>query len=97
MLTPPEANENDEAPKRSEAVFVTDRLSERAGNWERLISFHYEGESYDYALGAMTRPGSWSGPMTEADARRTLYGPKVDDELRTVFLKEVSLDMTRPH
>ena len=35
--------------------------------------------------------------VTEADARRRLYGPKVDTELRKAFLNEVSLDMTRPH
>lgn len=97
MLQPPEKT-NDE-PKRSEAVHITDCLRERAGNWERLITFHYEGEAYDYMFAALPAvPGwSWSRPMTEADARRKLYGPKVDDELRTVFLKEVQLEMTRPH
>ena len=97
MLTPPPETP-DEAPKRSEAVHITDTLRERAGNWERVITFNYEGEAYDYALAALPGiPGMWSGPVTEEDARRRLYGPKVDDELRNVFLKEVSLDMTRPH
>ena len=36
-------------------------------------------------------------PMTEAEARRKLFGPKVDAELARVFLNEVALDMTRPH
>lgn len=94
----PEPEVNDKTPKRSEAVFVTDRLQARAGNWERLIGFHYEGEVYDYSLAAIpATPGNWAGPMTEEDARRKLYSPRIDDELRTVFLKEVQLDMTRPH
>ena len=97
MLQPPETPD-DKTPKRSEAVHVTDSLRERAGNWERIITFNYEGEAYDYALAAIPAvPGGWSGPMTEADARRKLYSPKIEDELRTVFLKEVTLDMTRPH
>lgn len=94
----PEPEINDKEPKRSEAVFVTDRIAEIAGKWERIISFHFEGEVYDYVLAAVPLPGSsWSGQMNEAEARRRLYSPKIDDELRTVFLKEVPLDMTRPH
>ncbi len=87
----------DEAPKRSEAVYITDSLRERAGNWERIISFHYEGEAFDYALGLVPKEGEWATEVTEADARRRLYGPKVDTELRKAFLNEVILDMTRPH
>lgn len=92
MLNPPEppAPKADEAPKRSEAVFKVDHLEKSPNSWTREITYFFEGEEYQYALEALTA-------RTEEDARRVLYDPKPSKEAEAAFLKEVQLDMTRPH
>jgi hypothetical protein len=92
MLTPPSLPpEADPAPKRSEAVFTTDRLQQLPGGWTREVTFMFDGEDYQYSLVARHNLG------TEQDARKVLYGPTPDKELQSAFLREVRLDMTRPH
>lgn len=109
LLPPPHEAEEPDDEKRTEAVFVVTRLIEERGIWKRITTYWYDGDDFEYALEAVPAnpfPGAFSGggplfqqspPMTEAEARRKLFGLKVDEELARVFLSEVSLDMTRPH
>jgi hypothetical protein len=89
-LTPPPAAPEAEATKRSEAVFRADRLEKRNDTWTRFATYCFEGDEYEYGLESFSA-------RTEVDARRTLYGAKPQTELDTVFLRDVRLDMTRPH
>lgn len=89
MLTPP-ASEAPQAPKRSEAVFIADRLEQDETKWTRIVTYFYEGDSFEYGIESLSA-------RTEEDARRVCYSPKVNNELHSVFLRDVRLDMTRPH
>lgn len=96
MLTPPTppAPPDDvpevTEPKRSEAVFVLDRLTQQPTGWLRETSFWFEGDEFWYGLHAPKA-------HTAEDARRVLYGEQPTKELRELFLRDVRLDMTRPH
>jgi hypothetical protein len=98
MLQPPSQppEKPDAAPKRSEAVFKTDQLLEHP-TWKRVTTFWFEGEDYQYVLEAIPTVPGFQLSMTEAEARRKLFGPHVDADIQRVFLSEVALDMTRPH
>lgn len=89
MLTPP-APETPPASKRSEAVFIADRLDHTPDGWVRITTFCFEGEIFEYALEAPSA-------RSEEDARRIMYASRPNQELEQMFLKHVSLDMTRPH
>lgn len=89
MLNPP-TPEVEEDTKRSEAVFRAERLEQQPGGWTREVTFFFDGEDYAYGLQA-------SRARTEEEARRVLYGSKPNDELNACFLRDVHLDMTRPH
>lgn len=75
--------------KRSEAVFIAERLELRPGGWTREVVYVFEGEEYAYRLHTDT--------ATESEARRKLYDPRTNAELHTVFLRDVHLDMLRKH
>lgn len=91
MLTPPKPKDDHEATKRSEAVFRAERMEkEPTGEWAREVVYFFEGDEYPYTIVAFKA-------TTEAEARRILYDDKPTKELQSAFLRDVRLDMTRPH
>jgi hypothetical protein len=103
LLPPPQEPGKPDDEKRTEAVSIDTRLIEERGTWKRITTYWYDGEDFQYSLEALPMnqfpggPAYYQPPMTEAEARRKLFGPKVDLELMRAFLNEVALDMTRPH
>lgn len=77
--------------RRCEAVVTLDELvNDPIKGWVRRSAFWYDGEEYAYELAAFPA-------ADESTARRKMYNAQVEKTLQETFLKEVHLDMTRPH
>lgn len=93
-LIPPAPPAPEDAPtdtsKRSEAVFIASRMLQIAAVWTREVTYFYEGDEYAYGLQALKAD-------TEEAAQRVLCSERANKDLHNIFLRDVRLDMTRPH
>jgi hypothetical protein len=74
----------------NEGVFVVDKMIGDHRGWLRVITYHFNGEEYPYALEAI-------GARSEEEAQVKLYGTRPAEATRELFLKQVFLDTRRPH
>ena len=87
---PAEEPKVETASKRSEAVFIASHMVNLPDGWTREVTYFYEGDEYQYGLQAFAA-------RTEEEGKRITHSQKANKELHSVFLRDVRLDMTRPH